>query len=599
MRFTFLLIVFFYHLELEAIIKYDEGSLIVNGIQLFQDREVPEDYYYLPQYPRIAARPDGTFELTFIKYVGTGGPSTNGGLFHALVEFSLTTEEIKFLETELRKKVPGARLRGPVPMQEAMKDGEAGVASFRLISSVLTHTEGEDPFTLNVVTSGHAPLLPGSRAAMAAHLSQEGATLLWETFQSGTSDVSVAIEGYFVAAVKGYNAVIEAEMDVLYQHFSELRNKQEGYTRQQMRNILDSLVQTQAIRVDVFDQSAGLGIKTEDMQKIVDLITSQLISIMFDVQNGWARIPQQETPANAEIKNRYKIGGLPGFLFGSGSQAYVPDNQYILKERKDIKSYKFYLNLSKSTTIKVPVYTAGNLRGLYELDKNDGRYFRVVNMDDPDFQHREVHFQVDGNYAEGFNEIINFVTVNFRKQHGAERVGETSDTSLIFSKKDLAQGIDMKAVHYPRLGASGSDWLTYDYQVSWSIKGLDQPLFMPVNKEEWASSNLPSIALVPSFTKRVLEIDADREYFREAGIRSATVRFFVFLGGKPGMQKSLTLRLEDPVNSNTISIFYDEAEPVAYQVNWYAKSGEFQEELKVLDGAYLFLVPPDAAKFKR
>jgi len=599
MKVLFILILFFISYEVKAIIKYDEGNLIINGIQLFQDREAPLDYYYLPQYPKLATRPDGTLEFIFIKYVGTGGPATNGGLFHALIEFALTPDEIILLESELRKKVSGAKLRGPVPMQEALKDGESGVASFRLISSILTNTKGEDSFTTNIVTSGHAPLLPGSRAAMAAHLNQQGATLLWESFQSGTSDVSIALEGFFEAAIKGYNAVIEAEMDILYQHFSEMQNVQGGFSREQTRSIVDSLVQSQKIKIDVFDRSSGLGIKTDDMQKIMDLITSQMLSLMFDVQNGWAKLPQQETPADAEVKNRYSNGGLAGFLFGAGSQAYVPDNQYILKERKDIRSFKFYLNLSKSTTIKVPVYTSGNLRGLYDLDHEQGRYFRIVNMDDPDFQRREIHFQVDGNFTEGFNEIINFVSVNFRKNYGPERQNETSDTSLIFSKKDLTQGKDLKSVHYPRLGLSSNEWLNYDYQISWSIKGLDKPLNYPQQKDEWIETNLPSIALTPTFGKRVIEIDADRDYFKETDIKSASIRFFVILGGKAMAQKSLTLRQDDAVNTNTLSLFYDEKEPIVYQVSWYAKSGEFQDELKVLDGAYLFLVPPEADKFKK
>lgn len=586
-------------LSVQAIIQYDEGSLIINGIQLFQDREAPLDYYYLPQYPKIATRPDGSLELIFIKYVGSGGPASNGGIFHALVEFALTADEIKLLEAELKKKVSGAKIRGPVPMQEALKDGESGVAGFRLISSILTNASGENPFTTNIITSGHAPFLPGSRAAIAAHLNQQGATLLWESFQSGTSDVSVAIEGYFEAAVKGYNAIIEADMDILYSHFSEMQNKQGGFTRNQTREIVDSLVQTQNIKIEVFDRSSGLGIKTDDMQKIMDLITGQMINLMFDVQNGWAKLPEKEKPADAEVKNRYSNGGLAGFLFGAGSQAYVPDNQYILKERRDIRSFKFYMNLSKSTTIKVPVYTSGNLRGLYDLDQEEGKYFRIVNMDDPDFQHREIHFQVDGNFAEGFNELINFVSVNFRKQYGDERQNETSDTSLIFSKKDLSQGVDLKTVHYPRLGLSSTEWLDYGYQVSWSVKGLENPLIFPPQRDQWIGTNLPSIALTPPFTKRVVEIDADREYFKEADIKSASIRFFVILGGKPMLQKSITLRQDDVVNTNTLSIFYDEEEPIVYQVSWYARAGEYQDEVKVLDGAYLFVVPPPPDKLKK
>ncbi|MBK8503352.1 MAG: hypothetical protein IPL46_14715 [Saprospiraceae bacterium] len=582
-----------------AIVKYDEGNLTINGIQLFQDREVDQDFYYLPQYPKIATKSDGTLEFIFMKYVGSGGPAFNGGLFHTLVEFALTKEELSILETELRKKVPGARLRGPVPLQEALKDGEAGMASFKIISSILSSTSGESAFTNSVLTSGHAPFLPGSKAALATMLNQQGATLLWESFQSGTSDVSIALEGFFEAAIKGYNAIIEAEMDILYEHFSELSNNQGGFSRTQTRSIIDSLVQTQKIRIEVFDRSTGLDIKTDDMQKILDLITGQMINLMFDVQNGWARLPLQEKPADAEIRNRSSNGGLSGFLFGAGSEPYTQDNQYILKERKDIRSFKFYLNLSKSTTIKVPVYTSGNLSGIFNEPNQRDKYFRIVNLDDPDFQQREIHFQVDANYTEGFNDIINFVTVNFKKAYGVERQNETSDTSFLFSKKDLLQGIDLKSVHYPRLGITGMEWLNYDYQVSWSIKGRDQPLFFPSERNEWASSNLPSISLVPSFGKRVIEIDADRDYFREVGIKSATVRFFAILGGKPGLQKSLTLRVEDPINTNSTSIFFDENEPIAYQINWYGRAGEHQDDLKVLEGTYLFLVPPDSTLYKR
>lgn len=574
-----------------AIVKYDEGNLIINGIQLFQDSQAPLDYYYLPRYPKLASRPDGSLEVLFLKYVGQQGMESNGGIFHALVEFALTPQEIADLETQLAKKVSGARIRGPVPMQEALKDGEKGIASFRIISSVLGNTSGDRPFTTNVITSGHAPFLPGSRAAISANLSQQGATLLWESFQSGTSDVSVAIEGFFEAAVKGYNAVVEADMDVLYEHFSELQNVQGGFSRNQTRKIIDSLVQTQTIKIDVLDRSAGLGINTEDLQKIMDIITNQLVSLMFDSKTGWAKVPDQEKPADGEIKGRYKLGGLPGFFVGSGSQAYIPDNQYILKQRKDIRSYKFYMNLSKSTTIKVPVFSAGNLRGLYDIDKEEGRYFRIVNLDDPDFQKREVFFQLDADYTEGFGDIINFVSVSFRKPYaGGGHADVTSD--LIFNRKDVESGLGIKTILYPRLGITSADWLDYEYRVNWSLKGMDTTLCYPEGRENWQSSTQPAVSLTPPFSKRIIEIDADRAYFKDEGVRSATVSFFVILGGKARFQKMVTLRQEDPVNTAALALYFDEKQPIAYKVNWYTRNGECHEDLRLLDGAYLFLVPP-------
>ena len=270
-----------------------------------------------------------------------------------------------------------------------------------------------------------------------------------------------------------------------------------------------------------------------------------------------------------------------------------------MKERKDIRSFKFYMNLSKSTTIQVPVKTAGNIRGLYDLDKGDGKYFRIVNLDDPDFQKRDIHFQVDGDFTEGFSEVINFVSVSFRKQYGTERGNETSDTALIFGKKDLNEGVDLKMASYPRLGLKGSDWLAYDYRVTWSIKGLDDAIYFPNQREQWERSSLPSIALTPPFKKRVVEIDADRQFFKEQEIRSATIRFFVILGSKPMSQKNLMMRQEDTVNTNKLVVYCDEGEPIAYKVSWYSKNGEYHEELKVLDGEYLFLIPPDKEKLKK
>ncbi|MEZ4849248.1 MAG: hypothetical protein R3B93_11665 [Bacteroidia bacterium] len=42
--------------------KYDEGRLMINGIQLLQDNADEKLYYYIP-HPRLANKEDGLFEL--------------------------------------------------------------------------------------------------------------------------------------------------------------------------------------------------------------------------------------------------------------------------------------------------------------------------------------------------------------------------------------------------------------------------------------------------------------------------------------------------------------------------------------------------------
>jgi hypothetical protein len=95
-----------------AIAKYDEGRLEIGGIQLFQDSENANAYYYLPPQPRVSVRDTGEFEFLCTKYVGLEGKRSSGGLFHVLAQFSLTALELRDLENRLREIFPKARIVG-------------------------------------------------------------------------------------------------------------------------------------------------------------------------------------------------------------------------------------------------------------------------------------------------------------------------------------------------------------------------------------------------------------------------------------------------------------------------------------------------------
>ncbi len=576
-----------------AIVKYDEGRLFIDGVSLLQDRENPKDYYYLPQYPRLAQREDGAFEVLCIKYVGQGGPETNGGLFHALVEFTLPQEVVDQLQSKLKELVPGGRIVGPVPMQENIKDGESGLASFEVVSSILSNKTGERALTQNFITSGHAPLLPGSRAAIAAKLSQEGATLLWASFEGATSDVSIAISGYYEAVVKGYNAVITAEASTIYTHFSQIMSEQEGFNKNQMRDITDKLIQSKAITVDVFDRSSGLGIKTDDMQAIVDLITNKIIELMFDAKTGWSQVPPTEVAVEqGQIAGRQERGFFSRVFGGAQEEPYVTDHQFVLKNRKDIRINKFYLNLSKSTTIKVPFFTTGNIRGFFNHHKDNEQYFRVVNLDDKDFKARDIVFQVDGEFAQAFSEILNFVAVSFKKTYPENHADVTKE--FVIKGKDLEKGTDFQTVTYKALGLSGDALIDYDYRISWSFKGGSQTVNIPPDPEGWLRGREAAVSLKPPFEKKLIEIDADRAALKEAGYKSATIQFFTVLNGRPQIQKTLILRADDPTNTNKAALYYDSGKPLAYQINWYPlhSSKAVEGPVEEVTDQFLYLVPP-------
>lgn len=614
----------FYCLSIYAQVKYDEGAMYISGVTLLQDRANEKDYYYLPQFPRLSTKEDGRFEFLCLKYVGDK-TENSGGLFHALVSFDIPDTLLARLTKELQKKVPGARIAGPVPLMQPKKDDpEIVTPSFEIVSAVLSNKDGKDAMTRNVITSGYAPLTPGSKAAVAALLNQNGATLLWNSFTGPNSDVSVSVHGYYEAAVKAYNAVVTAEMNVIYSHFSQMMANQEGYNKTQIRKVVDDLSKKGGIKVDVFDRSAGLGIKTSDMDGILNLVTNKLTEIMFDTKAGWSKEPETVDPnlgfdprgrqgdKSKEGQIISDVGEAMSDVMGSlpilgwfvpkkkknTNPEYITDNQFVLKDIQNIRTNKFYLNLSKATTIKVPFHTAGNLGGLYSTLGEDPNYFRIVNMDDPDFQKRSVSFQVDGKFSDAFDEIINFVTVNFRKKYSNGQDDVTGQ--VIINGDDLKKGISFKDIMYPRLGLSTAEWLNYEYQLLWSFKGKQEVVRYPADAKEWIKSADPAVSLTPPLVKEFIEVDADREQFRTDSITSVNINFASVLGGQKKIVKSVILRAGDAASTSKITLYHDLNQPVVHQSTWYSRyKGEAKGDMGMLNTSYLFFTPPATDKFKK
>lgn len=574
-------------LPASALVSYDRGQRSIRGVQLLQDYSDPRAFYYVPQFPRLATKADGSLELLCLKYLDAAGGSS-GGLFHALIEFSLPPDVVVELEVELKKQVPGARIVGPVPLVQAVDDGEDGMGSFQVISALLSDRE-DGGFTHQMITSGTSPLTPGSLAVVAALLNKEGAILLWDSLTGSTSDVSVAIHASYEAAVEGYNARVSAEMSAIYTHFSRVASAQNDYTKRQLRKVIDELQRNGTLEVDVLDRSAGLGIKAGEMDGILQVVTDKLTALMFDHTTGWAADPEREVAVEAnQIQGRQDRGWLARTFLGADDTKYYTDDQYVLKDRKNIHQNTFSLVLSKTSTIKVPVDTAGNLGGLYQALKDDPRYFRIVNLADPAFEMRDVHFQVDGGYLDSFADTINFVSVNVRKTY---RDRPAFTRSVQFTSADVKAGKTLQVVAFPRLGETDKSWTEYEYQVRWSVRDRST-LAVPAKEDQWIRGSDAAVSLVPPFERRVVEIDADRSLFVARGLSTADVEFATVLAGKPRIASRAVLRAGDAESVSRISIYGDRGEPVATRVTWNAPDRKVQGGLEPLESDYLFLTPP-------
>jgi len=568
-----------------AQVRYEQGRRMIRGIQLLQSYHDSLAYYYLPQTPRLAENDDGSLQLLCLKYVGAGG-ETSGGLLHALFEFSIPDELREQISADLVEEVAGSRLVGPVPMLQATADGEEGIGGFQIVSAVLSD-QGDGGLTRSLVTSGRAPLLPGSKAAVAAMLEPQGATLLWDSFTGTTSDVSVSVHAYYEAAVPAFEANVTADITQLYDHFSELTNNQAGFTRNQVLIATDSLVRDGMIEVTTLDRSASFDLDASQMQDLLSVLVDRLTEVMFDATTGWTSNPPRETPGSGEILGRPDQGFLSK-IFGAGDKAYYTDHQYVLKDRRDIRRSKFSINLTQNSTIRVPVDAAGNLGALYSRFGDDERYFRIVNLDDPAFEYHRVQFVIDGAYLDAFETLMNFVAVNVRKKYRS-----TTDFTRSFelSKPDVENGVTTSEVKFPRLGDKSSEWKQFEYQVVWSLQGGGEVRYPP-DADDWETSEDAAISVRPPLEKTVVEIDYDQSSIASAGLSSGVVQFAKVLLGRPKRQPDVILRPDDAESTRRIVIYHDPATPIAYRVNWHGSGRSTEGDLQQLKEDYLLITPP-------
>jgi hypothetical protein len=529
-----------------------------------------------------------------LKFVDTKEDGASGGLFHALIEFSLPPELLQEIEKDLKKQVPNARIAGAVPLMqstEKSEKGDDGTAAFQIVSSVL-RDRGDKGFTRSLVKSGRAPLTPGSKAVVAAVLDQQGATLLWDSLTGPTSDVSVAIQAYYEAAVQGYNAKVTAEMSTVYKHFSTTISQQKEYTKRQVRKAVDDLQRDGTLKVEVFDRSKSLGIDVKDMDGVLQTVTDKLTELMFDHTSGWAADPPREAAVEAnQIQGRQERGWFSSVFGGAQDTPYFTDDQYVLKDRKDIRHNTFRLTLTKGTTIKVPVDTAGNLGGLYKAMGKDERYFRIVNLNDPAFQFRTVHFQVDGSYIDSFQDTINFASVNMRKLYKDQ---PSFAQSLHYTQAELKAGKTTQNIAYPRLAVSGDEWQEYEYQVRWSLRN-GATISVPADDKQWIRSRDAAVSLVPPFERRTVVVEADRQLFIQHGIVTAVIEFGSYLAGKKQLERKAILRAKDASASQDLSIYHDRETPLAVRVSWFGANGKEGQQQMVLEQDFVSLVPPQSA----
>lgn len=443
-------------------------------------------WVYLPARVRLATDDKGLPIFSFIRYVSniganaaggeTLGQAAGGGVLHFAVELDTPADQVQRAQESLREALGDkkAELRGPL----ILSDGQ-----WALVSSVLSRPGAKPDRVL--LSQGRAPVLEGNRLALSFDLEPAQSTLLLESLKMATPDVSLVFDFTFEGLSQAYNAQLTID-------WSEVRKSQSFkaggtiyFVSADVETMFDELLRNNAIQL----KTSGSDAVTEDL---LQSVYSKLLSLLFE------RVDPDRVPADQQ-------GGL-----GQALDALLDPQSGLLASRnttqfglyagyqwKDLRSGgRSVLDFNHRARLERHSLLVFNIGDLWQRFGRDERFFRVVNLEDPTFQQREIPVAVDGSLVAELGGAINNVAVTLRKRHESGR--ETLREALIDA--EVAKGPPPRLVYGWDQDQDRNAWLSYDVRTRWSFKGGGE------FTTEWQKRDAAMVNLFAPYTRRQVEI---------------------------------------------------------------------------------------------
>lgn len=512
---------------LRAEVLLDREPVQVSKALLFRDHADEHGYHYMPLAPKIATWPDGKPKFSFIQYVRTGKEIT-GGILHFLCTFGLTQTELKEAEQELTRIDKDGKIIGSVMFVSGQ---------FYIISA----SAGEGGiFSRRVVGTGKAPLLAGSEAAVSIALTEEGSTLLMESFKKPTSDVSVQFLMTYQGLTPAYQALLTVDWDKVYNHQDFKAKVGNFLVSAQIQKIYDELREQGAIKLEVVGEDTK-------MDELLDTAYNTITKMMFEAKPVK---PEEMGQAQASTSSS-RLGNL----FGIAHFGYY--------QKQVNLSGKYTVDLTRRKRDQREVPLTGNIGGVYQQYGKSSEFFSVVDLDDPTFEERTINVILDGEDLQTFQQFLNFAGITFKKEYESGEMKPVTE-DLIFDRTKFGQNGNKLSLKYRRKGDQTEKWLEYEYKPIWSYAGGLEVA------EDWIKTSQPVITLTPPHKYRYIEVLAEEENMNRNGIIRIAVQFRHKNFGRQ-LQKEVVLRKGEPLNINYVYFHEPNNLEYEYNITWLFK----------------------------
>jgi len=429
-------------------------------------------------------------------------------------------------------------LRGPVVFDEGR---------YLLVSSILDPEAGSQ--RRQVLASGRAPVLEGNRLAFSFDLEPREATLLLESFQMATPDVSIVFDMTFHGLSQAYQAELIVDWAEVRESEAFSAGASVYFVSADVEVGFEQLRRDNAIRLVTRGSDAT-------MEALLDSVYGKLLELLFHPVEP-ETVPEDQRgglmDAIAALVDT-KSGPL-GSRNTTGFGAYAG---YQLKEMRS--SGLSVLDFNHRSTVERHSFVTFNIGDLHRRYGDDPSYFRAVNLEDPTFQQREIRVGIDGALLGEFDRLINSATVTLRKRHDG---GDVTLRELVVDRGKVEEsGGDLRMVYGWKQDTDRLGWLSYDTRTRWSFKGGG------AYETDWQASDAAMVELFAPYERRTIELTGDFETLAERGVRAVVVQIEYPFFGETRRQQ-LVARVDNPPDQRSLEITLprDQFE-IDYTITW-------------------------------
>ena len=510
------------------------------------NRSFSNRYYYLPSGLRLSKNNDGTPQFLFSKYTTEDAAAgTTGALMHFLMEWGLTEEQ--------REEIQG-KLKSRLGRLAALDDRFAGVTDPQLMGAVDVRTAPESSFevisavlrdgdaTPTLVTSGHAPIIPGGKVAVAALMEEKAAQLLAASFEESNSitDLSLALRFEYdllMPAVDGRITVDWSSIDSVYQTYTRTATRSSKKKRARKVRISDT---EKDELFTLFQEEKAVVVELDNLQPDSE-VAKQMVSAFLEYFLKSISEREFSPPADGEDPDDMRAGER-GYDYKY--RGYAVDRERLnVKKQRGREVY----NLNVRLPITRQFELVENLAAWYDGVRDNEACVNTIIIDDPTYRHRNIQLILDLDAEELFGKELNFINVDIRKRRSA---AEDFTRQVTFDKKMFEEVGNRATVTYSKALDDNPD--VFEYRTQYSLRG--GRTYTP--DTAWTRGSWQGLTLSPAVSPTPLRIEADLEELKENGIRNVSVQLRYYKFGEAA-EKNFNLNVSQGVGYLEDEIYLD------------------------------------------